>query len=145
MQFNYDAYKAGFQMPTKKTQEQELMEKMKLLNYQSQLKDSEMSDLEKQYNLMRNDPAGFSEFMGLKNMITPYQQGMLAIQRGQLGIQGAKLNGEKMPSQQKLFDFLKSKYPNMPDNEILARINLEYKPPALSQEEQLKALMGALQ
>lgn len=97
MQFNYDAYKAGFQAPTKKTQEQELMEKMRLLNYQSQLQNSQLGDLEKRYRLMMSDPEGFQRLMELNNMMTPYQQGMLNVQRGQLGIQREKYRSGLKP------------------------------------------------
>lgn len=118
MQFNYDAYKAGFQMPTKKTQEQELMEKMKLLNYQSQLQDSQLGDLEKRYRLMKSDPEGFQSLMLFNNIMTPYQEGMLNLQRSQAG-------ADSMTPQQKNYEYLKKHFPNMPEEELLIRSGLK--------------------
>lgn len=119
MMFNYDAFKAGMQIPNKKTMEQELAQKMQLMREQADLENNQLSAEEKLYRLSQQDPAGFQKYMEIKNALSPYQEAMLGIQRGQLGLQGARLNQQNITPQQQNFYFLKRQFPNKPEEEIL--------------------------
>lgn len=123
MQFNYDAYKAGMSIPNKKTREQEFMEKQRLLETQANLENQALSSEEKLMRLMQKDPEEFQQFMSIKNMMTPYQQGMLGIQRGQLGVQSAKLGADSLTPQQKNYQFLRSQ--GVPHEEAMERAGLK--------------------
>lgn len=122
MQFNYDAYKAGMSIPNKKTREQEFMEKERILRMQSQLENEQLSSEEKLMRLMQKDPTQFQEFMSIKNMMTPYQQGMLGIQRGQLGVQAARVNADSTPEKLRIVDTLMKQ--GIPREEALDRAGL---------------------
>lgn len=123
MEFNYDAYKAGMAIPNRKTREQEFMDKQRLLEAQANLENQSLSAEEKLFRLMQQQPDEFRKFMELKNMMTPYQQGMLGIQRGQLGIQGAKLGEDRMTPQQKNYQFLIKQ--GVPPKEAMERVGLK--------------------
>ena len=124
----------------KKTMEEELAQKRLLMREQASYENQSLSPEEKLFRLSQQKPDEFREYMQVKNTITPYQQAMLGIQRGQLGLQSQRIGVENTPDKQRLVQFLVGQ--GIAPDEALDRVGLKKPPP--SKEEEMQMLLRSL-